>query len=180
MLNLSVTPAVRNSRLEKCQACKFFKSTYGTCGTPVVGKYVELPENEATYYKEKIRLCGCIMKIKTKLKFASCPAGKWGPDFVDAQQIQRLRVYVESVINKPVLSWPEVEELYNQVNKITPKKYKASTCPTCVATFLDELTDHLGLKHVDLTRLAHTEGLTPEIKQLIKEAKNGNATSKAI
>lgn len=180
MLNLSVTPAVRNSRLEKCHGCKFFQSNFGTCGTPVVGKYVELPQNEATYYKEKIRLCGCVMKIKTKLKFASCPIGKWGPDFIDGQLLEKMRGFLEGILTKSSLTWEEVVELYNYINSLSKRRYKVSSCPTCIANFITELAEHLGIKHVDLTTLVSNHELTPELKQLIKQTKNGDTINKTI
>ena len=42
------------ARWETCQACEHFYKPTGTC-------------------KE----CGCFMKLKTKLRAASCPVGKW-------------------------------------------------------------------------------------------------------
>ena len=43
-----------DTRWDMCQACEHFFKPTGTC-------------------KE----CGCFMKLKTKLKAATCPVGKW-------------------------------------------------------------------------------------------------------
>lgn len=42
------------SRWAACQACEYFFKPTGTC-----------------------KKCGCFMKLKTKIKAASCPIGKW-------------------------------------------------------------------------------------------------------
>lgn len=62
---------VQKERLETCKKCKFFNEEFGTCGKPFPAK------EEVTYYGKKYKLCGCIMKVKSKLAFASCPVGKW-------------------------------------------------------------------------------------------------------
>jgi hypothetical protein len=41
-------------RLDICKSCEFFRAKTETC-----------------------RKCGCFMKLKTKLKNANCPIGKW-------------------------------------------------------------------------------------------------------
>ena len=48
------TKEVREHRLELCKACTHFISLTSQC-----------------------RKCGCIMPLKTKLKDAVCPIGKW-------------------------------------------------------------------------------------------------------
>jgi hypothetical protein len=62
--------------LSICQKCKFFKASTASCGTLIIGQTVDLEENNVTHYKEKIKLCGCVMPVKTKFRFASCPAHK--------------------------------------------------------------------------------------------------------
>lgn len=53
-------------RMNICRTCQHFTKV-GTCGTPVWGE--RLPNGE--------ELCGCVMKVKTKLKRSKCPIGKW-------------------------------------------------------------------------------------------------------
>mgnify|MGYP003352943519 CR=1 FL=1 len=48
------TKEIRQERLDICRACPHFISLTSQC-----------------------RKCGCIMPLKTKLKDASCPVGKW-------------------------------------------------------------------------------------------------------
>jgi hypothetical protein len=55
MLDLIVADKLtRDERYRMCEACPHFQPKMKRC-----------------------RLCGCFMKIKTKIMFAECPAGKW-------------------------------------------------------------------------------------------------------
>ncbi len=57
-------------RMQKCLYCPKLKKNLlvgPTCGT------LAIPE----YENGKMTACGCILKIKTKLKSAHCPQGKW-------------------------------------------------------------------------------------------------------
>lgn len=59
-------------RLSQCTYCEYsVKNKIGiTCGTIIVGDVI--------YHENKqVNLCGCIMKIKTKLTNAKCPINKW-------------------------------------------------------------------------------------------------------
>lgn len=63
-------------RFNECKRCDFKREWYGgliTCGTPVIGEIVNTDE-------EAIKLCGCIMNIKTKIANAECPINKWNND----------------------------------------------------------------------------------------------------
>ena len=55
MLDLIVADRItRDERYKMCEACPHFQPTMKRC-----------------------RLCGCFMKLKTKIMFAECPEGKW-------------------------------------------------------------------------------------------------------
>ena len=45
---------VKAERLEICKTCEFFRARFNQCSK-----------------------CGCFMNIKTTLKKATCPVGKW-------------------------------------------------------------------------------------------------------
>jgi len=61
-------------RLDICRTCKFFEASTQSCGTLIVGDEVEI---EVKFKRKTIKLCGCVMPVKAKLAFASCPASKW-------------------------------------------------------------------------------------------------------
>ena len=60
MLNFNVLPKIRSERFAICQSCKFYNTTFGTCGTPVIGQYVELEEKYQKALQGKdtiVRMC---------------------------------------------------------------------------------------------------------------------------
>lgn len=59
-------------RIEVCKECPFAKKFMGAiwCGTPVFGEDIVINGQE-------VSLCGCNMKVKTKLTNAECPLKKW-------------------------------------------------------------------------------------------------------
>lgn len=60
-------------RYKTCKRCTFSKRMLFdvvTCGTPVTGEVVKVEGKD-------IKLCGCIMKLKSKLKEATCPLNLW-------------------------------------------------------------------------------------------------------
>lgn len=63
-------------RFETCKRCTFSKRLLldiVTCGTPVTGEVI-------TVEGKDIKLCGCIMKLKSKLPDAKCPLKLWDND----------------------------------------------------------------------------------------------------
>lgn len=59
-------------RLTQCTYCDYaVKNKIGiTCGELIFGEVV-------IHEGKEVKLCGCIMKIKTKLTNAQCPINKW-------------------------------------------------------------------------------------------------------
>lgn len=59
-------------RMEICRRCDYKKKLGRslTCGTPIIGEKINIVG--VSYV-----LCGCLMRIKTKIKSAKCPIGKW-------------------------------------------------------------------------------------------------------
>jgi hypothetical protein len=59
-------------RLTQCTYCDYsVKNKIGiTCGTLIIGDVVN-------HEGKQVHLCGCIMKIKTKLTYSQCPINKW-------------------------------------------------------------------------------------------------------
>ena len=62
-------------RLKVCHDCdhhRDFMAGTITCGTFILGDVVKINNRE-------IKLCGCVMDIKTQLEKSTCPLNKW-PD----------------------------------------------------------------------------------------------------
>jgi hypothetical protein len=59
-------------RLKVCRRCEYSGRLLRavTCGTPIVGSTV-------MHEGVEINLCGCVMRFKSKLDCAKCPANKW-------------------------------------------------------------------------------------------------------
>ena len=87
---LLVDSKIADQRLEICRKCKHFVTTTASCGTLILGKTI-------TYKKKKVKLCGCAMPIKTKLKMGSCPIGKWDSDF-EKSLITDLEKHLEEML----------------------------------------------------------------------------------
>jgi len=105
---------------------------------------VELEENTKKHYKEKIQLCGCVMRIKTKLRFASCPAHKWLAENFTAHEVEQLTNFVKSIDGKTKLDADQLRTLFNWKSRITNKPEQVSQCGSCIKDLIAELKKQLG------------------------------------
>lgn len=171
MLNFNVLPKIRSERFAICQSCKFFNTTFGTCGTPIIGEYIELEENTRKHYKEKIQLCGCVMRIKTKLRFASCPAHKWSAENFTANEIRQLTEFVKSIDGKSKLDAEQLRTLFNWKSRITNKPEQVSQCGSCIRDLITELKKQLGdIYNPDLLK-SEAHELEMQMQSLIRSQK---------
>lgn len=127
-----------------CKKCKFYQSTFGTCGTPLIGGTVEPEENNVTYYKEKIKLCGCFMHLKTKFRFTSCPAHKWFAIDMKPEDIAALDVFIQRVSKANKIEQEDNQQLHEWYSKMTGKKENISHCPSCIRELITEFRRQLG------------------------------------
>ena len=132
-----VPPAIFNERISTCKSCKWFKPETGSCGTLIIGESVQ-PE-KVSHYRNKIKLCGCVMKWKAKYRFSSCPAGKWLPYNVDKAEIQKISEFVLSLEGKSTLTSDENKKLFRYFNKVSGQNQPVSTCPPCVKSVLTDM-----------------------------------------
>ena len=144
MFNFNVPQSIKIERLNICKKCKFYQPTFGTCGTPLIGGTVEPEENNVTYYKEKIKLCGCLMELKTKFRFTSCPANKWFALDWTAQEIKELDVFIGRIYNAAKIVQEDNEELHKWYSKMTGKKENVSGCADCIRQLITEFRRQLG------------------------------------
>jgi hypothetical protein len=128
-------------RLEICRTCKFFEPSTQSCGTLIVGEEVE---TEVLFRKKSIKLCGCVMPIKAKLAFASCPASKWNGVLSMDEQIEFKRFLLD-MIAQGRLEQKDMLKFYSFKDKATGAFNERSTCPPCVKkdinTFLESMKD---------------------------------------
>lgn len=128
-------------RLEICRTCKFFESSTQSCGQLIVGDEVE---TEVLFRKKSIKLCGCVMPIKAKLAFASCPASKWNGVLSMDEQIEFKRFLLDMKAQGR-LEQKDMLKFYSFKDKATGAFNERSTCPPCVKkdinTFLESMKD---------------------------------------
>lgn len=119
-------------RFEICKGCEHFTSV-GSCGTLGVGKTVE-------HEGEKVRLCGCFMKAKTKLRTSSCPIGKWGKR-LDAETVQELRKLLK--VENGRIDGKAFRKLIYTFNKEFGTRYEFTTCGSCVGDAIRQMEETL-------------------------------------
>lgn len=121
-------------RLAICRACEFSKTTGTqlTCGTPIVGDQVK-------YKGKKHRTCGCFLDLKTKLKPAACPLGKWGDKKEEAKTMERARALVDSVKGRNRISSEEADELREVWRLLVARDNDPPRCGKCLLEMRDYL-----------------------------------------
>ena len=128
-------------RLDICRACKFFEPSTQSCGTLIVGDEVE---TEVLFRRKSIKLCGCVMPVKAKLAFASCPASKWDGVLSVEEQIEFKRFLLDMKAQGR-LEQNDMLKFYKFKDKATGAFNERSTCPPCVKkdinSFLESMKD---------------------------------------
>lgn len=129
-------------RLDICRACKFFEPSTQSCGTLILGDEVET--TEVLFRRKSIKLCGCVMPIKAKLAFASCPASKWEGVLSVEEQIEFKRFLLDMKAQGR-LEQKDMLRFYSFKDKATGAFNERSTCPPCVKkdinSFLESMKD---------------------------------------
>ena len=138
----TVPPAIRDHRIKTCQECKYYKKTTMSCGTLIIGDSVP-EENEFNYRKKKVRLCGCVMPVKTKLAFAKCPLNKWDSFRLSKEEIDELKQFVND-LPLSSLSMAQVKRLYEMKSKLTGRREVPTTCGSCVNSLIKEFKKQLA------------------------------------
>ena len=128
-------------RLEICRTCKFFEPSTQSCGPLIVGADEEI---EVKFKRKSINLCGCVMPVKAKLAFASCPASKWNGVLSMDEQIEFKRFLLDMKAQGR-LEQKDMLRFYSFKDKATGAFNERSTCPPCVKkdinTFLESMKD---------------------------------------
>ena len=128
-------------RLDICRACKFFEASTQSCGSLILGDEVE---TEVLFRRKSIKLCGCVMPVKAKLAFASCPASKWDGVLSVEEQIEFKRFLLDMKAQGR-LEQKDMLRFYSFKDKATGAFNERSTCPPCVKkdinSFLESMKD---------------------------------------
>ena len=130
-INFNVPLNIRKQRFDTCRVCKYYKASSHSCGTKFIGNKVEdePDENEVTYYRRKARLCGCDMRLKSWLRLAECPVGKWGRYNLTDDDAERLKAFIDSLPKSGSVNDPKVvTELARWFNKMSDQKIGCTTC----------------------------------------------------
>ena len=133
-------------RLDICRACKFFEPSTQSCGTLIVGDEVE---TEVKFRKKSIKLCGCVMPVKAKLAFASCPASKWDGVLSVEEQIEFKRFLLDMKAQGR-LEQNDMLKFYSFKDKATGAFNERSTCPPCVKKDINSFLESMKDVDVDL------------------------------
>jgi len=133
-------------RLEICRTCKFFQPSTQSCGSLIVGDEVE---TEVLFRKKSIKLCGCVMPIKAKLAFASCPASKWNGVLSMDEQIEFKRFLLDMKAQGR-LEQNDMLKFYSFKDKATGAFNERSTCPPCVKKDINSFLESMKDVDVDL------------------------------
>ena len=120
----------KERRLGICHKCKFYQESTKSCGTLLVG-------DEVTYRKKKVRLCGCRMPVKAKLKAMSCPLGKWKP-WYKPEDMERLTQVLDAFKGRTVTHTMN-NEMTEWYNKLTGDTRQPSTCRPCIQEMVSRL-----------------------------------------
>ena len=133
-------------RLDICRACKFFEPSTQSCGTLILGDEVE---TEVLFRRKSIKLCGCVMPVKAKLAFASCPASKWDGVLSVEEQIEFKRFLLDMKAQGR-MEQNDMLKFYKFKDKATGAFNERSTCPPCVKKDINSFLESMKDVEVDL------------------------------
>jgi hypothetical protein len=114
------------ARVKTCETCQYFKPSTGSCGTLILGDTV-------THNGEPYKLCGCKIKAKAWLAFASCPLDKW-------QQKDRIVAILKEVKQ---FSKPPTQEEINRFYERKSELVGRSVSPECEACAREEIRNFI-------------------------------------
>lgn len=118
-MNIFSSADLSEKRIKICEACKHFRKRTRTCGTPVKGNKIG----------DK-RLCGCFMDIKSTLKFANCPLGKWKELQISHEEYLEVKELIDKTEHK--ITAKQQRKVRYLSEKYLGLKIQSSSCPSCV------------------------------------------------
>ena len=143
MWNFNVPPAIYSHRLDTCTKCKFYKESTQSCGTLILGGSIDELDNDVTFYRKKLRLCGCHMPEKAKYSFFSCPAGKWGKYKLSEKETIELKQFIETLPRTGTIDGTQVKKLHEWLVKMAGPQSKIESCGPCLKKLIEEFQNQL-------------------------------------
>ena len=138
--SIFVSSSEQKKRLKACEGCNYFSNTR-TCGRPIVGDTIQMPVKGGG--TATVRLCGCFMDAKTRLKMSYCPIGEWNRAEIareDVEFVNEIKDFLKKEIDgKSVIQNHVVRRLYAFHNKTHGSKNTNTGCDECVRQALDDL-----------------------------------------
>ena len=122
-----VDKRLEQERLAVCKACPHLVKKTQTCGRLGIGKKVG-----------DVKLCGCVMPVKVKLKTSKCPLNKWQRDMseMDYEQAKRIAQKHEG---KSTVARAQIAEINKAYGVITGKNRAQTSCGPCIKGMLKEM-----------------------------------------
>ena len=113
-------------RIAICEKCPHFRKRTRTCGTPIVGNKVGSK-----------RTCGCFMDIKSNLKFAGCPLGRWEGLQITHDEYLEVKELLDSTQHQ--ISNIQQQQMRLYIEKYLGVRVGSSSCAPCVKNNLISL-----------------------------------------
>ena len=126
----------RVNRMQICKGCEHYLIATKSCGTLGIGSEVE-DENG-----ERVKLCGCIMPVKTSLRISSCPLNKWSR-YISDEDIENIKLLLKDLEGKNVIEGNQNHQLTELWNKASGGNKKMSSCNSCVRQTIQELKNFI-------------------------------------
>jgi len=126
----------RANRMQICKECEHYITLTKSCGTLGIGTEVE-DENG-----DKVKLCGCIMPIKTSLRISSCPLNKW-TKYIRDEDIENIKILLKELDGKNVIRGNQILQLTELWNKASGGNKKVSSCNSCIRQTIKELNEFI-------------------------------------
>ena len=124
-----VSAQKHSDRLNTCKVCKYYVTDTKSCGTLIVGKTI-------TYKGKRVKLCGCVMPIKAKLKVGSCPLDKW-TSLIDKEHLEEIKQLVNEVGG--TITAHQNHRITELWNIAAGDNRKVSNCNSCVNGMIEKL-----------------------------------------
>lgn len=126
----------RSNRLEICKNCEHYLPSTKSCGTLGFGTEIELEDGE------KIKLCGCIMPIKTGLRISSCPLNKWTSE-LSKDDLENIKLLLKDLEGAVSISGNQNRQLTELWNKASGGLKQVTNCNTCIRKTIEELKEFI-------------------------------------
>lgn len=122
----------RSNRLQICKTCEHFLPHTKSCGTIGIGSKVDAPDGS------KVKLCGCIMTVKTRLKIASCPLKKWTSE-ISKSNLEKIKSLLDDIDGLNTITGAQNKKLTELWNIAAGGNKTVSSCNSCVRQTIKDL-----------------------------------------